>query len=259
VVLFSAFFAGACGGGGDPFASLADEQDFGDPISNVGSETAAAEAVTAAQSLVGLTELDTVDASSLDFLGNSFDSIGAILGPVTTTTSFAAPEGMFGGKGAFASSFDECVVVGENEVVFNDCIFGEQGFEGGVSGFIRVDAGRLTVDLSASASGSEEGASFSFGFGFTADVTVTATSLVGRIDATVTARVSSGGQSASASGSAAVIYNVVLEDDCAVGGDIKVGMEASVNAPGESESFRAVGQATFGPACNEVSVTARLD
>src|SRR5690606_34949991 len=138
--------------------------------------------------------------------------------------------------GIAQATIEDCVTVGENRVEFNNCELSDVGGAFTINGYIAASEGSLEVDIAMNAEEFEGGRVRMFLRGA---VTASATAIAGRLDM---------GFDLSAEGfsvkvDAAVVYDVQLEGDCAVGGDIKVGVSASASGGGQSETRRAMARA----------------
>jgi hypothetical protein len=248
--------AAACGGGGDPFGDLANETDFGSPVSDPSSGAAATNTVESATQLAALVSSGMADENSVGFLANAYSGPLEMLGPAVGNAPLARIRQALENDRANAT-FPDCVEVGETYVQFNDCEETDEFGSATLNGRIEFVDGTLSVDIEMTGSYSEDGAELTMSLSIHGDITVTETSIVGRMDFNVDLRVSFDGQSGRVSMVSAVIYDVGLTDECPTSGDIKVGVRVSVSGGGESETVEAVGRAEFGPACGDVTVSAR--
>jgi hypothetical protein len=141
-------------------------------------------------------------------------------------------------------------------VRFESCTVETDSATTTLDGRVDVTDGRVTADVDIVVTATLDGQEFTTHTSVTADLSVTATRVEGRVDSTTSASLPGGG---SAHQSAAAIYDIELADGCAVGGDLRLGIEQSASAGGQSRSVRAIGRAVFGPECGDVQVFARTD
>ena len=168
------------------------------------------------------------------------------------------------GDGWYAG-FPDCVTVEETDTsvsVAFDCEETESEFTAAVVGSIDFEtdgtATSFSVRVHLNGSGTLEDVTLSIDAAFLADMIISPTAVDGELLFQADAGASAQGMSATASFLGKVIYAVELDGPgCAVGGDIKVAVELDADSPEGDVSASGVGQATFGPACNEVTAHAR--
>jgi hypothetical protein len=256
--------AAACGG--DPFSSLEEEGDFGPQRTDVGSAAGATQAVHGALGLAGIVGASEVDASSVGAMGQlssialqivsealfDFEDLGW---PVKEESALADLR-LAAAWGAHWAEFPDCVEQGDAEVRFRDCELIVGDTTTSMSGVIEVAGDRLLADIDIDTTVRFDDRSQQMSSSIAADLRISDAHIEGRVDTVTTASFSGVG---SARQTSATIYAVELEDGCATGGELRVGVEQRASAGGESQTLRAIGRAEFGPECGEVRVYARLD
>lgn len=266
LVAASVLVLAACGGG-DPFSGLESESDFGARVGGSGEGAAATRSVTEAQTLEGMTADEQVGEGSVSFFANAASTPLQIVSPVIfeerglgdaadlyreTVERAARGEVLVP-----AAGFPDCVESAVGSVRFNDCQVMTETTTTTMNGVVEVVDGRIFTDIRVDATQtSTEGDTLSTSTTVTGDVAVTDTRIDGRVDVRTNANVQGG---ASATQISAAIYQVELEEGCAVGGDLRVGVQQKQRSGGFSRKLRAIGRAVFGPACGDVTVYARQD
>jgi len=268
-----------CGGGNDPFGDLEDdpfpelasETDFGAMQS--GSEGAAAEdTLSSALALDAVVDepeqslgvLTGAYSGAAGMLGSALGDQGSFLVTERQALALRLIQGAVAGDGWFAE-FPDCVTVEETSTsvsVTFDCEETESGFTATLDGSIDLetdgDATTFSVRVRTTGHGTLEDVTLSLDAAFLADMTISPTAVDGELMFNADVEGSSQGMSATASYLGKVIYGVELDGPgCAVGGDIKVAVDLDVHSPEANVSVGGVGQATFGPACNQVTAYAR--
>lgn len=276
IALFGAI---ACGGDDDPFGDLesdpfpdlASEADFGDAQS--GSEGDAAQDTLS--SALALEAVVDSPEQSLELLTGAYSGAAGMLGSalgdqgtflVTERQALVARflERVVWGDGWFAG-FPDCVTVEETDTsvsVTFDCEETESGLTAALVGSIDLEtdgtATSFSVRVHLNGSGTLENVSLSIDAAFLADMVISPTAVDGELLFQADVGASSQGMSANASFLGKVLYAVELDGPgCAVGGDIRVAVELDADSPEGNVSAGGVGQATFGPACNQVTAYAR--
>ncbi|HKE18569.1 MAG TPA: hypothetical protein VKB80_27010 [Kofleriaceae bacterium] len=272
------FGAAGCGGGNDPYGDLED-----DPFPDLASETdfgdtqSGSEGVAAQDTLSSALALDAVvDApeESLGVLTGAYSGAAGMLGSALGDQAFLMTERQalvarviqraVAGDGWYAE-FPDCVTVEETDTsvsVTFDCEETESDFTATLDGSIDLEtdgtATTFSVRVHTAGHGTLEDVSLSIDAAFLADMTISPTAVDGELMFNADVEGSSQGMSATASYLGKVIYGVELDGPgCAVGGDIKVAVDLDVHSPNANVSVGGVGQALFGPACNQVTVSAR--
>jgi hypothetical protein len=250
------------GCGSDPFGGLEDESDFGPERSEVSGEAGATQAVAGATGLGGMLGADSIGEASVGAIG----VLSAAPLQIVSEAMFdfadldhhaelLRPRGASPGHGSFAS-FPDCVELGEDVVRFRDCEMSAGGSSTTMNGTIERDGERLVADLDIVAVLDFDGQSHASSTHLSADLLVSETRLDGRVDSETSMNIPGGG---SARQTTAAIYDIDLEDGCATGGELRVGVSQRATAGGQSQSLRAIGRAVFGPECGDVTIYARLD
>jgi hypothetical protein len=250
------------GCGSDPFSGLEDESDFGPERSDASGEAGATQAVTGATGLGGMLGADSIGESSLGAIGVlSAAPLQIVSEAMFDFADFGQHDALLRDRGASPgigsyASFPECVELGEDFVRFRDCEVSAGGASTTTDGTIERDGQRLVADLDIVAVLDFDGQTHTSSTNLSADLLVSDTRLDGRVDSETSMNIPGGG---SARQSTAAIYDIDLEDGCATGGELRVGVSQRANAGGQSQSLRAIGRAVFGPACGDVTIYARLD
>lgn len=254
----------ACGGG-DPFANLEAETDFGPQVTGAGQEAAATLSVDDALALQGMTAGAEVDESSMSFFGSAANVPSQLVSSVFEQQQLARAtdralqtleQAAAGQVVVLAAGFPDCVESSPGSVRFDDCQVLSEGTATTMNGAVEVVAGRVVADIHIVATFSDDGgAPFTTRVDLGADIAVSDSRVEGRVD--ISSRVDI--LDTTATLTAVAIYDVELAEQCAVGGDLRVGVQQSASAPGSSQTFRAIARAVFGPACGDVSVHARAD
>ena len=269
----------ACGGDddpygdleSDPFPDLSSETDFGEMQSG-GEGEAAQDTLSSALALEAV--VDTPE-QSLGLLTGAYTGAAGMLGSALGDQGFflvrerqeliaRLVERAVSGDNWYAG-FPECVTVEETDTSISvtfDCEETESGFTAALDGSIDLETDGTSTSFSVrvhlNGSGTIENVTLSTDAAFLADMTISPSAVEGELLFQADVGASSQGQSASASFLGKVIYDVELDGPgCAVGGDLKVAVELEADSPEGSVSAGAVGQATFGPACNQVTAFAR--
>lgn len=273
------FGALACGGDDDPygdletdpFPDLASETDFGD-VQSSGEGDAAQATLSSALALDAVVDspeqsielLTGAYAGAAAMLGSALGNPGTFLVRERQELVARIIERAVWGDGWYAG-FPDCVTVEETDTsvsVTFDCEETESDLTAALVGSIDLETDGTSTSFSVrvhlNGSGNLEDVSLSIDAAFLADMVISPTAVDGELLFQADAGASTQGMSASSSLLGKVIYAVELDGPgCAVGGDIKVAVELDVDSPEEDVSASGVGQATFGPACNQVTAYAR--
>lgn len=255
----------ACGG--DAFRDLDEESDFGSEVTDEAAEIAASRTVDDVEALADMTEADEIDDRAVAFFGNLAAAPLQIVSGALYDDMARAAEGGHGETPALrvmasagaADDFEECIEEGDDEIRMEDCEVETEITSTSMDGVLAIEpeTGRLVIDVELDVTmvqdDGDPGQEVSTGV--YAEVLITPDRIEGRLD--VDSDTSS--QGGSASQTAVAVYDVEVEDGCAVGGDLRVGVEQSARAGGASQSARAIGRAAFGPECGDVTVFARED
>lgn len=250
---------GACGGGGgDSFSDLETETDFGSPVS---TEVSALSTLESAQRLSALASgEERLDANSPPLFFDAIDLFGE-----NSSSSVKAQMQALSDSPHRFDNLETCLVEMTNRVEYNNCELSAEGTTVRVNGFVANAGNTVSLDLNYSTSftGDTDLGISTNEFSITGELTDTGTAIEGRVDLNVTVGISVEDVSITTNIDSALIYDIIYEEDCVNGGEIRYGIDGSFSVRGggtsESESFSGVARAEFGPGCNEVAVSARVD
>jgi len=260
---------GAVGcGGGDPFAGLENETDFGPPV------TGSSEQLSARLDIEQTAQLRNVTAGS--FQGE--DTLQGVLSTFEPNTG-SLPEGntaryrqmqleylrlaLGNGKVAnpHADEFVTCTNSADSgggvTTLTLSCDYANESGNASVRGTVAVSSSSLSIDVSVGVDGSEDGLTISSDGEYALEATFGTGFVIADGSVSTSVRLSNAQFSANVSGQGRTITDISIDQSSCISGSRRMGlkMNASASGGGQSQSGSVNARSLAGVACPDHDVT----